>query len=65
MTITTAKRFTIAEYDRLAQLGFFGEDERVELINGEIILMGSKGTPHSVCKTHLEREGERVLFELK
>ncbi|NMG19360.1 Uma2 family endonuclease [Brasilonema bromeliae] len=60
MTITTAKRFTIAEYERLAELGFFREDERVELINGEIIPMVSKGRPHSVCETRLFRE----LFKL-
>ncbi len=35
MTVVTAKRFTIAEYHRLAELGFFKEDERVELIKGE------------------------------
>ncbi|KAB8330781.1 Uma2 family endonuclease [Scytonema tolypothrichoides VB-61278] len=67
MTVTTAKRFTIAEYERLAELGFFREDERVELINGEIISMVSKGRPHSVCETRLERElyklvGERVIL---
>jgi Uma2 family endonuclease len=60
MTITTAKRFTIAEYDRLAELGFLSEDDRVELIRGEIIPMVSKGKPHSVCETRLERE----LFKL-
>ncbi|MBP5973167.1 Uma2 family endonuclease [Brasilonema sp. CT11] len=60
MTITTAKRFTISEYDRLAELGFFSEDDRVELINGEIIPMVSKGRPHSVCETRLFRE----LFKL-
>jgi Uma2 family endonuclease len=60
MTIVTAKRFTITEYDRLAELGFLNEDDRVELINGEIISMVSKGKPHSVCETRLERE----LFKL-
>ncbi|NMG09586.1 Uma2 family endonuclease [Brasilonema sp. UFV-L1] len=60
MTKTIAKRFTISEYDRLAELGFFSEDDRVELINGEIIPMVSKGKPHSVCSTRLFRE----LFKL-
>ncbi|BAY65266.1 hypothetical protein NIES22_53690 [Calothrix brevissima NIES-22] len=60
MSLTTAKRFTIAEYHRLAELGFFKEGERVELINGEIINMAAKGTPHSVCLTRLSRE----LFQL-
>jgi len=56
MSLSTAKRFTIAEYHRLAELGFFKEDDRVELIKGEIINMAAKGTPHSVCETRLERE---------
>ncbi|MFQ4143649.1 Uma2 family endonuclease [Chlorogloeopsis sp. ULAP02] len=60
MTIATAKRFTITEYDRLAELGFFTETDRVELIKGEIISMVSKGKLHSVCETRLERE----LFKL-
>jgi hypothetical protein len=37
MTVVTAQRFTIAEYQRLAELGFFREDERVKLIKGEVI----------------------------
>ena len=56
MSLTIAKRFTIAEYHRLAELGFFEENDRVELIKGEIIQMAAKGTPHSVCETRLERE---------
>jgi Uma2 family endonuclease len=56
MTITTAKRFTVAEYDRLAELGFFGEDDRVELIKGEIIVMAAKGTSHSTFNRRLIRE---------
>ncbi|MCC5622267.1 Uma2 family endonuclease [Nostoc sp. CHAB 5715] len=56
MSLTTAKRFTIAEYHRLTELGFFEENDRVELIKGEIIQMAAKGTPHSVCETRLERE---------
>jgi len=39
MSLITAKRFTLAEYHRLAELGFFGEDDRVELIKGEIVQM--------------------------
>jgi Uma2 family endonuclease len=56
MSLTTAKRFTVAAYHRLTELGFFAENDRVELIKGEIVQMGAKGTPHSVCKTRLERE---------
>jgi Uma2 family endonuclease len=63
MTVATAKRFTVTEYHRLAELGFFGEDERVELIKGEIIQMAAKGTPHCVCETLLFRELIRLLLD--
>lgn len=54
--ITTAKRFTIEEYHRLAELGFFHEDDRIELIRGEIIQMAAKGTPHTTCCSNLLEE---------
>jgi Uma2 family endonuclease len=54
--ITTAKRFTIEEYHRLADLGFFHEDDRIELIRGEIIEMAAKGTPHTTCCSSLLEE---------
>ncbi|RCJ29051.1 hypothetical protein A6770_01270 [Nostoc minutum NIES-26] len=63
MSFTTAKRFTIAEYHRLAELGFFREDDRVELIKGEIYQMAAKGTPHSVCNTRLYRELFKLIAE--
>ncbi|MEG4422689.1 MULTISPECIES: Uma2 family endonuclease [unclassified Microcoleus] len=53
MTAVTAKRFSIAEYHRLGELGFFAPDDRVELIRGEIIKMAAKGTFHSVCNSLL------------
>ncbi|WP_414622818.1 Uma2 family endonuclease [Calothrix sp. CCY 0018] len=56
MTIITAKRFTIDEYNRLAELGFFNEDDRVELIRGEIIPMVAKGKLHSTFNRRLIRE---------
>ncbi|MBH8575021.1 Uma2 family endonuclease [Nostocaceae cyanobacterium CENA369] len=63
MSFTTAKRFTVAEYDRLAKLGFFEEDDRVELIKGEIYQMVAKGTAHSVCETLLFRELIKLLID--
>ena len=56
MNSVTAKRFSIAEYHRLGELGFFGPDERVELIRGEIIQMAAKGRFHSVCNSLLVEE---------
>jgi len=53
MTTVTPKRFSLAEYHRLIELGFFQANERIELIRGQIIQMAVKGTPHSVCNTLL------------
>ncbi|MEL7039542.1 MAG: Uma2 family endonuclease [Cyanobacteria bacterium J06592_8] len=61
MAIATPKRFTISEYHQLTELGFFTEDDRVELIAGEIFQMAAKGTPHSVCETRLERELYKLI----
>jgi Uma2 family endonuclease len=63
MSVATAKRFTIAEYHRLTELGFFGEDDRIELIEGQLIHRAAKGTAHSVCETRLERELFKLLGE--
>ncbi len=56
MTILTPKCFTIEEYHRLAKLGFLTEDDRVELIRGEIIQMAAKGTAHINCCRNLLEE---------
>lgn len=61
MTSFTLKRFTLAEYHRLAELGFIGEDDRVELIHGQIVKMSAKGTAHEVCITRLLRELPKLL----
>lgn len=61
MTLTTAKRFTLDEYHRLAELGFFTEDDRVELIRGEIMQMAAKGTPHTNCCRDLLEELAQLL----
>ncbi|MBO3460003.1 Uma2 family endonuclease [Aetokthonos hydrillicola Thurmond2011] len=52
----TPKRFTVEDYHRLIELGFLTEQDRVELIKGELMQMVAKGTPHTVCNTRLFRE---------
>ncbi|MEH1817457.1 MAG: Uma2 family endonuclease [Nostoc sp.] len=61
MSIAQAKRFTLAEYHRLIELGFFHEDDHIELINGEIIEMASKGTAHETCLRNLLRELPKIV----
>lgn len=40
------RRFTVAEYFAMAEAGILHQDERVELIDGEIIVMSPMGNPH-------------------
>lgn len=56
MQLAQVKRFSVDEYHRLADNGFFHEDDRVELIQGEIIQMAAKGTLHTNCCRNLLRE---------
>ncbi|MEH2146602.1 Uma2 family endonuclease [Nostoc sp.] len=61
MNAVTPKRFTIAEYHRLIELGFITEANHIELIRGELIQMTAKGTPHTVCSSILCRQLDRLL----
>ena len=48
-TEITKKLFTVDEFYRMAEAGIFTEDDRVELIDGEIIEMSPIGNPHKAC----------------
>lgn len=61
MKIAQPKRFTLEEYHELTEIGFFHEDDRIELIRGEIIEMAAKGTAHETCISKLLRELVRLL----
>lgn len=41
------RRFTVEEYHRMGEAGIFREDDRVELIEGEIVQMSPIGRPHA------------------
>jgi Uma2 family endonuclease len=47
--------FTVDEYHRMAEAGIFGPEERVELIDGEIIEMSPIGPRHAGCVINLNR----------
>jgi Uma2 family endonuclease len=49
------RRFTVDEYYRLAETGVLGQDERVELIEGEIVEMPPIGSAHAGCVNRLNR----------
>ncbi|MGD1038528.1 MAG: Uma2 family endonuclease [Roseiarcus sp.] len=47
------RRFTVAEVEAMVAADVMEEDERVELIGGELVPMSPKGNQHEVVKTAL------------
>lgn len=47
MTTTRARPFSVAEYRQMTEMGILKPGERVELIEGQIIRMAAKNSPHS------------------
>ena len=45
--------FTFAELEEMTAAGILGEDERIELIGGEIVPMSPKGNHHEILKSAL------------
>jgi Uma2 family endonuclease len=43
-------RWTLAEFERLCELGIFTEEDRIELIDGELVPMSPKGNRHEVVR---------------
>jgi Uma2 family endonuclease len=60
------RRFTLNEYDQMIERGIIGEDDRVELIRGEILEMSPIGWLHMSQLNHLIRQlrivEDRVLL---
>lgn len=56
MSVFVEKRlFTVGEYYRMLEAGILTEDDRVELIEGEIVKMSPLGSGHSGCVDVLNR----------
>jgi len=49
-------RFTVDDYHRMAKAGILHEDDRVELIDGELIQMAAIGSRHFACVNRLNAE---------
>jgi len=57
-------RFTVQDYHRMAEAGIFHEDDRLELLQGEIVEMPPRGPGHAggvkrLMNTFLPLQGER------
>jgi Uma2 family endonuclease len=62
--------FTVAEYDRLIAAGILQEDERVELIDGEIVEMAPISIRHAarvnvLSALFLRRVGDRAIVSVQ
>ena len=70
VTVPTRRRFTIDEYHRMGEAGIFDEDDRVELLDGEIVEMSPIGTRHTGGVNRLNalfsrRLGRRVVVSVQ
>ncbi len=68
--LLTRRRFTVEEYHQMAQAGIFSEDDRVELIKGEVVEMTPIGSSHAACVKRLnqlfsQRVGDRALISIQ
>jgi Uma2 family endonuclease len=67
MTVQLLRRkFTVKQYHKMFESGILTEDDRVELIRGEIIEMSPIGTKHAACVNRLinllvQSLGKRVI----
>ena len=57
------RKFTVAEYYRMAEVGILHHTERVELLDGEIIVMAPIGIPHATGVRRMERVLHQALGE--
>lgn len=69
-TAISHRRFTVEEFHRMGETGILRDDDRVELLDGQIIQMAPIGSPHAACVDRLtrlftERLGGRVIVRVQ
>src|SRR5579883_2332889 len=57
------RRFTVAELEAMVTAGILDEDERIELIGGEVVPMSPKGNHHETLKAALNLYWARRMPE--
>ena len=57
------RRWTREEYDRLVAVGVLGEDERVQLVEGEIVEMSPQSAAHATALCLAEEVLRRTFGE--
>lgn len=64
VTVTTAlptRRITRLEYERLTELGFFDPDERLELLDGIMVVREPQKSPHATAVRLVQRALEQAF----
>lgn len=65
MSVQIERRwFSVAEYDRMIETGIFPEDDRIELIEGEVVKMSPIGHFHAACVLRLTTFFSRLVGRL-
>jgi Uma2 family endonuclease len=64
MSLPAPHRFTVDEYHRMGEAGILHDDDRVELIAGEIVQMPPIGSDHAWVVTRIARLFERACGDL-
>ena len=57
----TRRRFTVEEYCAMVDAGILAEEERIELLNGEILVMPPIGPPH---ESGTDQLNDQLLYPL-
>ncbi|WP_414622598.1 Uma2 family endonuclease [Calothrix sp. CCY 0018] len=64
------RKFTVEQFHKMAESGILNEDDRVELIRGEIIEMAAIGLKHAACRRRLnyflsQKLGDKVIISIQ
>ena len=54
--LATKYKFTVDEFARLYETGIIGEDDHIELLNGELIIMHAVGARHAQAVTNFNMD---------